>query len=188
MSWRSAPARAPWPCARSRAGRSRRAVLLGTLAALGGCGFAPLYAERDSGTAEDELAVVKVNTIADRNGQMLHNLLLDRMNPKGRPATPLYALDIQLVEQKVNIGIIKDSSATLAQLANTASYTIYDLKERKALQSGRSRSFTSYNIVQSAFGTLAAEKDARERTLREIAEDITTKVAVFLSARKQNAG
>ena len=34
---------------------------------------------------------------------------------------------------------------------------------------------------------LAAEKDARERTLRELADDITTKVAVFLSARKQGS-
>ena len=61
------------------------------------------------------------------------------------------------------------------------------MKKRVALQSGRSRSFTSYNIVQSDFATLAAEKDARERTLRELADDITTKVAVFLSARKQGS-
>lgn len=185
MSWRSAQTRAPWPCAQTRAGRSRRSLLLGALSALGGCGFAPLYAERDNGGAEEELAAVKINTIGDRNGQMLHNLLLDRINPKGRPATPLYSLDIQLTEQKANIGIIKDSSATLAQLGSTANYTLYDLKARKALQSGRSRSFTSYNIVQSDFATLSAEKDARERTLRELADDITTKIAVFLNARKQ---
>jgi len=164
---------------------SRRHILLAGLSALAGCGFAPLYAERENGAAEQELASVKINTIPDRNGQMLHNLLLDRMNAKGRPGAPLYSLDIQLTEQKANVGIIKDSSATLAQLASTANYTIYDLKERKVLQSGRSRSFTSYNILQSDFATLSAEKDARERTLRELADDITTKVAVFLSARKQ---
>jgi LPS-assembly lipoprotein len=166
---------------------SRRSVLSGALATLAGCGFAPLYAEREEGEAEAELAAVKINTIANRNGQILHNFLLDRMNPKGRPATPLYALDIQLTEQKANVGIIKDSTATLAQLASTANYTLYDLKKRTALQSGRSRSFTSYNIVQSDFATLAAEKDARERTLRELADDIATKVAVYLSARKQGS-
>jgi LPS-assembly lipoprotein len=164
---------------------SRRALLAAAAAALAGCGFQPLYAEREEGEAEAELAAVKINTIPNRNGQILHNLLLDRMNPKGRPVAPLYALDIQLTEQKANIGIIKDSTATLAQLASTATYTLYDLKKRAVLQSGRSRSFTSYSIVQSEFATLAAEKDARERTLRELAEDITTKVAVYLSARKQ---
>jgi len=162
---------------------SRRALLAAGAAALSGCGFRPLYGEREEGDASDQLATVHVNTIPNRNGQILHNFLLDRINPKGKPATPLYALDIQLTEQKSNVGIIKDSTATLAQLANTATYTIYDLKERKALQSGRSRSFTSYNIVQSDFATLSAEKDARERTLRDIAEDITTKVAVFLNTR-----
>ncbi len=165
---------------------SRRRVLAALLLAAGaaGCGFQPLYGERSNDAeAAAELATVKINTISDRNGQILHNLLLDRLNPKGRPATPAYALDIQLTEQKASIGIIKDNTATLAQLSTTAKYTLYDLKKRAALQSGRSRSFTSYNIVESNFATLAAEHDARERTLREVADDITTKVAVFLSTR-----
>jgi len=166
---------------------TRRTFLVGSLASLAGCGFQPLYGDRDYGAAGGEdLAAVKVNTIPDRSGQILHNYLLDRINPHGRPATPLYALDIQLTEQKSNVGIIKDSTATLAQLGNTASYTLYDLKKRAPAQSGRSRSFTSYTIGQSQFATLAAEKDARERTLREIADDITTKVAVFLASQKQS--
>ena len=167
---------------------SRRAFLLGSAAALlGGCGFQPLYGDKDYGAAGgQELATVKVNTIPDRSGQILHYFLLDRINPHGRPATVLYSLDIQLVEQKSNVGIIKDSTATLGQLGNTANYTLYDLKKKAAVQSGRSRSFTSFQIVQSQFATLAAEKDARERTLREIADDITTKVAVFLASQKKN--
>lgn len=163
--------------------RSAVAALL-LAAGAGACGFQPLYGERSNNVeAEAELASVKINTISDRNGQILHNLLLDRMNPKGRPATPAYALDIQLTEQKASIGIIKDNTATLAQLSTTARYTLYDLRKKAALQSGRSRSFTSYNIVESNFATLAAEHDARERTLRELADDITTKVAVYLGTR-----
>lgn len=167
---------------------SRRTFLLGGGAALlGGCGFQPLYGDKDYGAAGgQELATVKVNTIPDRSGQILHNYLLDRINPHGRPASAAYSLDIQLTEQKSNVGIIKDSTATLGQLDNTASYTLYDLKKKAAVQSGRSRSFTSYQIVQSEFATFAAEKDARERTLREIADDITTKVAVFLASQKKN--
>ncbi|MCK6449952.1 MAG: LPS assembly lipoprotein LptE [Alphaproteobacteria bacterium] len=165
--------------------RSRRALAALLLAAAAaGCGFQPLYGDRSSNAdAAAELAAVKINTISDRNGQILHNLLLDRINSKGRPAAALYALDIQLTEQKASVGIIKDSTATLAQLSSTANYTLYDLKKKVVLQQGRSRSFTSYNIVESNFATLAAEHDARERTLRELADDITTKVAVFLSSR-----
>ena len=160
-------------------------VAAGLAGALGaaGCGFQPLYAERNNVQAAEELAQVKINTIAERNGQILHNYLLDRMNPRGRSGAPAYALDIQLTESKASIGIIKDNTATLAQLSSSAVYTLYDLKKKAALQTGRSRSFTSYNIVDSNFGTLSAEQDARERTLRELADDITTKVAVFLSTR-----
>ncbi len=170
----------------SRSGR--RAFLFGSASTLlAGCGFQPLYGDKDYGAAGgQDLATVKVNTIPDRNGQILHNFLLDRINPHGRPGSPLYSLDIQLTEQKSNVGIIKDSTATLGQLANSANYTLYDLRKKSPVHSGRSRSFTSYQIVQSQFATLAAEKDARERTLRELAEDITTKVAVFLASQKQS--
>lgn len=158
--------------------------LLPFAAALGGCGFHPLYKDNGGREASAELAAVHINTIPDRNGQMLHNFLLDKINPQGRPADPHYVLDIKLVETKANLGIIKDSSSTLAQIANVATYTLVDLKTKAPLQNGRSRSVTSYNIVQSDFATLASEKDARERSLREVAEDITTKVAIFLSSRK----
>ena len=165
-----------------------RAAVLSALLAVGaglaGCGFHPLYKDDGGREASAELAAVHISTIPDRNGQILHNYLLDKINPQGRPADPRYVLDIKLVETKANLGIIKDSSSTLAQIANVATYTVRDLKTKAPLQSGRSRSVASYNIVQSDFATLASEKDARERSLRDIAEDITTKVAVFLSSRK----
>jgi LPS-assembly lipoprotein len=163
------------------------AALVAAAAALGACGFQPLYGDNGARNASAELAAVHINTIPDRNGQMLHNFLLDRINAQGRPSDPRYVLDIRLTESKASLGIIKDSSSTLAQIASVANYTLRDLKANKVLQSGRSRSVTSYNIVQSDFATLAAEKDARERTLRELSEDITTKVAVFLSARKEGS-
>lgn len=160
-------------------------ALLASGAGLSACGFHPLYKDDGGREASAELAAVHIMNIPDRNGQILHNYLLDRINPQGRPADPRYVLEIKLVETKSNLGIIKDSSATLAQIANVATYTVRDLKTKAPLQSGRSRSVTSYNIVQSDFATLAAEKDARERSLRELAEDITTKIAVFLSSRKE---
>ena len=157
-------------------------------AGLSACGFHPLYKNDDAAEASAELADVHIDTIRDRNGQILHNFLLDRINAKGQPTEPRYMLSIKLTESKSTLGFIKDSSATLAQLASVATYTLTELKTKKPLQTGRSRSITSYNIVQSDFGTLAAEKDARERTLREISDDITTKVAVFLSSQKRDGG
>lgn len=168
--------------------RLRGAALAVALAALGACGFRPLYGDPEvigtGNNASEELAAVHINTIPDRTGQMLHNNLLDRINAHGRPGLPRYALDITLTETRSNLGFIKDNSATLAQLGIVANYRLVDLKTKAPLQSGRSRSVTSYNIVTSDFGTLSAEKDARERAVREIADDITTKVAVFLSTRK----
>jgi LPS-assembly lipoprotein len=162
----------------------RIAALAALVAALAACGFRPLYKDDGDREASAELASVHISTIPDRSGQMLHNLLLDRVNPQGRPGDPRYVLDVKVSDTKASLGIIKDSSSTLAQIAIVANYTLLDLKTKSPLQSGRSRSVVSYNIVQSDFAALASEKDARERGLREIAEDIATKIAIFLSSRK----
>ena len=41
-----------------------------------------------------------------------------------------------------------------------------------------------YNILTHTYATLIAEKDARKRAIREIAGDITSKVASFFRLNK----
>ena len=60
---------------------------------LAGCGFQPLYA-RDAETgvgASDELAKVLILPIRQRTGQQMHNLLRDRLTPRGQPRAPCLA-------------------------------------------------------------------------------------------------
>ena len=50
--------------------------------------------------------------------------------------------------------------------------------------SGNVNSTSSFNILTSDFATLSAESDARARSLREISDEIRTRVAVFLSRNR----
>lgn len=152
---------------------------------LAGCGFQPIYTRQDStANAAVELQKVQVNLIRDRMGQKLHNALLDRLNPRGRPASPEYFLDVQLSMSKVNLGIQRDDTATRAKLTLIASYRLSDSEEM--IFKGISRSVSGYNIVDSDYATLSAEFDAIDRALRVISEDIRSRLAVFLSQRRQN--
>ncbi len=158
----------------------RVAVILATaLAIIAGCGFQPLHGAGGGG-ARDRLATVQITQIPDRVGQKLHNFLLDRLTPKGPPATPHYVLSVSLTEARQNLAIRKDETATRANLTLTAGFSLRRLG-RDEIYVGTAVSTNSYNILQSDFATLSAEIDARDRALRVLAEEIRTRVAAALT-------
>ena len=71
---------------------ARRALLalaLGALLALPGCGWEPLYADRETGPADLELRAIKVDPIAERIGQRLALALRESLNPDGAEGVAL---------------------------------------------------------------------------------------------------
>lgn len=160
----------------------RATALAACLAILGGCGFQPLYGQRDRGSVAAELAAVKIKLIENRIGQQLRNFLLDRLNPRGEPATAIYDLTIALEESRENLAIRKDETATRANLTLRANYVLERAATGEILVEGFIRSVTSYDIVDSDFATLSAESDARKRAVREISEDIKIRLGIYFSA------
>ena len=160
----------------------RRAYAVALLAlALAGCGFQPIYTRQETtANAAVELQKVQVNLIKDRIGQQLHNNLLDRLNPRGRPDNPEFFLNVSLSTSKVDLGIQRDDTSTRAKLTVIASYSLTD-RNKKTIFRSVSRSVSGYNIVESDYATQSAEFDAINRSLRVISEDIRSRLAVFLS-------
>jgi LPS-assembly lipoprotein len=158
-------------------------VLVASLAA---CGFQPLYGKHGpmGGTAGEELAKVRIANIPDRTGQQLRNALIDRMQPQGRPGNPAYRLEISLLEQQVNLGIQQDATATRGQLRYSGTYVLRDAAG-KELTRESFRASPSFNILESEFGTILSSEDARERGLRQIADDITGRLALYFTREKK---
>ncbi len=151
------------------------------LLALQACGFRPLYAERaDAPATTQELAAIEIGRIRDRTGQLLRNELLDRMNPKNLAVRREYNLSVELSESRQNLAVRRDDTATLANLVLTAAYSL-TRQDGEEVLAGIVRSFNSYDISRSDFATIAAETDARARAARDLADDITIRVAVFLA-------
>ncbi|MDJ0950053.1 MAG: LPS assembly lipoprotein LptE [Alphaproteobacteria bacterium] len=172
-----------WLCSGNALRRANRwAVALTVGLMLTACGYRPLYAPQDPAAAPD-MSTVKVRLIEDRSGQALRNLLLDRMNPNGEPANPEYELEVELTEDRRNLGLRKDETATRADLTVQANYELRKVGQADIVLVGRSRSVSSFNIVQSQFATLAAETDARKRALRELSDQIVLRVALHLNSR-----
>ncbi len=168
---------------RNRARRRAAAIVAVVAGALAGCGFQPLHRTSGGAAGSDgsaaTLGSVRIVPIANRSGQQLHNLLLDRMTPRGAPAVPLYVLAVKLAERRREISLRSDETPTRVTLTLTASFALSPVGEARVFRSG-AVSANGYNVLQSDFATLSAERDARRRALNMLSEEITLRVAAAL--------
>ncbi|HEY5597287.1 MAG TPA: LPS assembly lipoprotein LptE [Kiloniellales bacterium] len=167
--------------------RLRRAGLVaGGLALalqLSGCGFHPLYGQPEGAALSpaEQMAAVRIAPLPDRVGQQLHNMLRDRLNPRGQPGTPTYELRLSLTESRQELSIRKDETATRANLIIAAQFVLQEIATNQVVLRGQARSTNSYNILTSQFATTNAELNARKRGLREVSEDIRTRLGIYFA-------
>jgi len=159
-------------------------VALLALGALSGCGFSSLYGKQDSGHATGELQQIKIKPIEDRIGQIVHNHLIDMLNPGGRPARSAYELFVTLNESTAKLAIERNAFATRADLSLQARFRLVDRASGKELYASNDLVIGSYNLYDSDYATLAAAKDARQRAAREISQIIHSKLAAYFSQRR----
>jgi LPS-assembly lipoprotein len=151
---------------------------------LGACGFSSLHGGRTRGEVPPEMALIKIKPINDRIGQQVRNHLLDLVTPQGAPKTPKYILTVTLNSDTRRLAIEKDAFATRANLRLNASFSLRALDPKEVVFSGKTLAVSSYNILNSQFATLMAQKDAKARAVRETAISIQTRLAIFLSDKQ----
>ena len=154
---------------------------------LAACGFQPVYTTQSTAqgamSPRADLYATEIALIPDRRGQILHNLLLDRFNPNGRPRAPLYKLSTGVSVTVRNLGLQADSTTTRSEVKVEANATLTGVGEPQSFSASATSSF---NTTESDYGTLVAEDEAVERAMRMIAEQLTVQVAAFFrEARNQ---
>lgn len=156
------------------------ALVIGAAAALSACGFHPLYATGSGGAGMTQyFQQVLVEPIQGRQGVHLRNQLMDTFTPGGTPTNAAYRLSIRLEEQKEGLAIQQDTRITRYNYNLTAKYELKDAVSGQILDRGISRSIAPYNVVDSQFATMSAERDAQERATREIGEDLRTRLGLY---------
>ena len=146
---------------------------------LAACGFEPLYGRAADKDVPADFALIQIEPIKDRVGQMLHNQLRDAINPRGTPAKPRYVLKVTLTESVQDTAIQRTAFAVRANLVLSANFTLHDVATRGSVLAGQAISTASYAHQTAEFGTLAGEKDARERAVRDLAEEIRVRLGVY---------
>ena len=99
-----------------------------------GCGFSPLYVQKEGGakwyynnqfntSISQEMEKVKVETASGRFGQMVRNILLDNLTPKGEPEHPEYRLYISSVKKReYDQALRQDITATRRMVVYRVTY------------------------------------------------------------------
>ena len=160
------------------------ALLLG----LAACGFQPLYGENprnDNWASTDYLAQVRILPLEDRTGQIMHNLLRDRLNPDGQPGDPGYYLMVFIQERSEDMVIQRDETATRVNLRVLSEFRLLNQDKSDVLFQSQAVSYNSYNVLDSELATMTAEQAALESSLAEVADSIQSQLAAFFSRETQ---
>ncbi len=158
------------------------ALALG-LSALGGCGWAPLYADREAGPADAELRAIRVAPILERIGQKLALALRESLNPGGEAAAQRYLLRTTLQIVRSDLGVQSLGLGTRGKLDVYARYLLSDIKSGSALVSATSHVAESFDIQANEYASVVAESDAGTRAVEELRRDILSRLTVFLQRR-----
>ena len=154
---------------------------------LGGCGWTPLYADRETGPADDELRGIKVAPIPERIGQRLELALRNSMNPDGVSAPQRYILRTTLTAVRSDLGVQSTGIGTRGKLDASATFTLADIKSGAALLNNSTHVAESFDIVANEYAALVAEDDARTRAVEELRRDMLTRLTLFFQRRAAEA-
>ena len=166
-----------------------RSLLLVSLLTLGlsGCGFTPMYgnggADSSSGINTD-LAGIRVAPIKDRLGQKLRNSLVQRLSPQGEPGDYRYILTINLSEAASDTGYRRDTFATMGKLNMSAIVTL--IGDGVTILSGSATTEVSFDYLGPRYASVAMERDAEDRAITQLAEDIRSQVGAAILRYKVN--
>lgn len=151
---------------------TRRALLaLLVPALLAGCGFAPVYGT--GGPARELLNRVRIEDPTDKNAFDLVERLEERL---GRPQNVAFRLSYGITTRSKGLGITPDNSTTRYNIDGMASYTLSDAVSGTPLAQGDVTTFVSYSASGSTVATDAAERNAYERLMRLLADQIVNEL------------
>jgi LPS-assembly lipoprotein len=145
---------------------------------LGACGLHPMYAGGSSGKVASGLTTIQVAPIPERAGWLVHNALVDRLG--GEVANPSYRLEVTLDDNITAFGIRGDSAATRERRTLRARYRLFELKTGAVVLDATAGSDAGIDIVSSPYATVAAEQTAQERLASIIADQMVSRIALFV--------
>jgi LPS-assembly lipoprotein len=161
---------------------SARNLGLALMMLLGACGLKPMYGGGSSGTVATGLRSVQVAPIPERAGWLVRNALVDRLG--GEAGEPGYRLEVELDDDLTAFGIRGDSAVTRERRTLRARYRLVDLSTGLVVLDATAGSDAGIDVVSSEYATVAAEQTAQERLAQVIADQMVSRVSLYMRNTK----
>jgi len=152
---------------------------------LAGCGLHPLYAGGSSGEIAQGLRTIAVAPIAGKAGWLVRTALEDRLGKPGSAAK--YRLEIKLDDQIQGFGLRSDYATLRERRTLRARYQLVETGKGTVLLDATAGSDAGIDVVSSEYGTVAAEQTALENLAPVVADQIVSRVALYISRNRDNA-
>jgi len=149
---------------------NRRFMLLAPLA-LGACGFEPIHAPGKPGAMLQNR--VLVDEPADQNGYLLTREIEERL---GRGRNAAYGLSLSVGTSERQLAINSEGYIERFNLLGRVDYSLRSLDTGDVVASGYVENFTAYSATGTTVVTLAGERDARERLMNILADQVLARL------------
>lgn len=168
--------------------RFKRILVISTLVMpLAGC-FTPLYKQSEAGQAsstQSMLAGIEIAPMGTRAGVELRNELMFLLNNGQAPQTPQYRMEMNITES--GIISISDPVSGRPQAYATGmrvTYRVFKGIEKTPHITGVAMADTAYDRTQQRFAALRAARDAQDRAIKTVADQIRLQLAAKLSVQR----
>jgi LPS-assembly lipoprotein len=149
----------------------RRTLCLGLLA-LAGCGYAPVY-----GTGGGTGTQLQGRVLADEPNAVEEYLLVRALEDKlGRPDRADLRLAYGLETVLEGQAFTESNEITRYSIVGTLTYILFAPDGETVLIEGDVTNFTGYSATGSTAEQLASERDARERLMNILADQLTQRL------------
>lgn len=150
----------------------RRTLLLMPLA-LAACGFEPVYAPGGNGAALNGQVAVSAPSDVD-SFLLVQNL--ERQLGRSASSGNTYRLDVSVSTVTRAASITTSNETNRYTVDGTASYSLKSNETGQVMASGSVTNFVGYSAAGSTVSTLADERDATQRLMSILADQIVTRL------------
>lgn len=162
----------------------RSLPLLAFVLLLPACGLKPVYSGGSDSVVTRTLDSIEIGPIPGKAGWIMTQQLAQRLG-NSSAASVSYRLDVTLDDQLTSFGISKDNSASRERRTLRARYQLIENATGKVMLDQTASADSGIDLTQSDYATIAAEETVLERLSIDLADQITTRLALF--AQRQPA-
>lgn len=149
---------------------TRRFLLLAPLA-LAACGFEPVFAPGQTGSALRNRVLVEAPK--DQNSYLLTREIEERL---GRGGNATYTLTFNVSTSERQLAVDQEGITGRYHMLGRVDYALRDITSGEVVGSNYIESFVGYSATGTTVVTLAGERDARARLMNILADQVVTRL------------